>query len=105
MLVMMCGHLFLEFVPKHNDAYEWGNKLSFKIDTHDLDDLLYSLKTRTPMRKSRGAYKGLYITYQDNHLEFVAEGERRDVMFSMLPTHIVGFNVLLTKAKEVIYGW
>lgn len=114
-MVVIYGQLFVEAAPllvknETCNTYDWvSNKISFKINPSCLDSLLLSLDEIFITEKEQN---GKRLTFsrppiKENELGAILTLSNENQQLSYLFTHsdVIGLSILLTKAKERIYGW
>ena len=109
------GQLFVEVAPilvKHetSNTYDWlSNKISFKINPSCLDSLLLSLSTEHVTNKEQNGKQLTFVRSPTKKDELggvlTISDENQKLHYAFTHAEIIGLNVLLTKAKERIYGW
>ena len=115
MMVRICGQLFLEAAPILTKSgsvniYDWAaRKVCFKINPQCLDQFLIWADKSIYYEESKNG-KTLFLGIDCSVDEVIAHqmaisyGEEH-LKFLLTPAEIAGLTILLTKAKERIYGW
>lgn len=115
MMVKIYGQLFLEAAPilsksGSTNLYDWATrKVCFKISPKCLDQFLIWSKSSNSYEESKNG-KTLSITSDHSNSDSIAHemsisyGDEY-LKFLLTPAEITGLMILLTKAKERIYGW
>lgn len=105
-----CGQLFVEVVPvlevsDTGNTYDWSNKkISLKINPSFLDQLLHGLEKGFCLKQEQNSkileFSPVPVGYAMRIFDGVSSYKHT---FSY--AEIKGLVILLTKAKERIYGW
>jgi len=114
-MVSLYGQLFVEAAPILQKTgacnnYDWvSNKISFKINQVCLDSLLLSLEKIHLTDKEQNGKRFTFARPPTREEELGGvlslEDESQKLTFMFDHADIAGLKVLLTKAKERIYGW
>lgn len=114
-MVVIYGQLFVEAAPllvknETCNTYDWvSNKISFKINQVCLDSLLLSLEEIHLTDKEQNGKRFSFARPPTREEELGGvlslEDENQKLTFMFNHADIAGLKVLLTKAKERIYGW
>lgn len=103
------GQLFVEaapFLTKDGpvNLYDWSaNKVSFKINSNCLDSFLSALSSYTCASYSNNK-KTIRLQCDENR-QIILKDDNNELSYTFTENELVGLKVLLTKAKEKMYGW
>lgn len=91
--------------PKNNAyIYSWDKtKISFKLNSDDLDIIISALKSNVPFKIEKNNK-----VFQSTHANVFCLHDTNNnlsVLCELTQEHIVGFEILLTSAKTKIFNW
>ena len=114
-MVVIYGQLFVEAAPllvknETCNTYDWvSNKISFKINPSCLDSLLLSLDESYITEKDQN---GKRLTFERTPMKegelggvLTLSNDNQQLSYLFTQSDIIGLGILLSKAKERIYGW
>lgn len=115
MMEGLYGQLFLEAAPILTKSgsvniYDWATKkVCFKINPPCLDSLLLSLYEFHVTDKEQNGKRLTFARPPTEEEELggvlTLSDENQKLFYTFTHSDIVGLGILLTKAKERIYGW
>lgn len=115
-MVVVYGCLYVEAAPLLQtrdtyNVYDWsGKKISYKISAYALDQLLLlfndnNKKSTKIEYHSTNSVKAFSMKRNDDSLMLELQSNENLIQLSLSQAEAQGLHVLLTKAKERVYGW
>ncbi len=84
--------------------YDWDKKLSFRLDSTALDELIFTLTHNKNYVCIGNSHKRLELCDTDK-LTIKDLHTNATIYYQFTNQEITGLLILLTKAKSSIYGW